>query len=123
MCVCVCVSRKIFGCLKSKFKYHDYLFFSDATPSKFKLAGDVATRGHSTGALKDMTMAKKKTMIIKLANRKMANGLAFCSHVQEMRAKGSTAPGLVHQSSATVLRSFRRGLPEELADAHQPHAR
>jgi len=68
------------------------------------------------GELKDMTM------IYKLANHKMANGLAFCSHVQEMHAKESTtAAGFVHELSTTMLRSFHRSLFEELVDDHQSY--
>lgn len=62
-------------------------------------------------------------MIYKFANRKMANGLAFCSHVQEMRAKGSTAASFVHELFTTMLRSFGCNLPEELVDDHRPYTR
>jgi len=68
-------------------------------------------------------MTIPKMMIYKLANRKMANGLAFCSHVQEMHAKESTAASFVHKLSTTMLRSFHRSLFEELVDDHQSYAR
>lgn len=67
--------------MTSEIKYHDYLFLSDTTPSKFKLAGECPDKGTIEGReLKNKTMAKNDK-IYKLANCKMANGLAFCSHV------------------------------------------
>lgn len=62
-------------------------------------------------------------MIYKLDNRKMANGLAFCSHVQEMHGKGATTASFIHELLTTMLRSFHRSLSEEFIDDYQPHAR
>lgn len=59
-------------------------------------------------------------MIRKFTNGKMANGLAF-SHVQEIRAKGSTTAGFLYKFSTTVLRPFCRCLSEKFIDDHQPH--
>lgn len=53
----------------------------------------------------------------------MANGLAFCSHVQEMRVEESTAASFIHELLTTMLHSFRRNLSEELVDDYQPHTR
>lgn len=53
----------------------------------------------------------------------MANGLAFCSHVQEMRTKGPTAASFVHQLFTTMLRLFRRSLSEKFVNDYQSHTR
>lgn len=96
--------------MTSEIKYHDYLFLSDTTPSKFKLAGECPDKGTIEGR--------------ELKNKKLQNGKwigILLARSQEIHAKGSSAASFIYELSTTMLRSFRRSLSEELFDDHQPH--